>query len=305
MLRVVAKQILLGLFVVLTAITLTFVMVRVSGDPTSLILPEDASPEQREGLRRELGLHLPVLQQYGRYVANAVQGDFGRSYFDGDTVTAIIFRQLPNTLLLAGTSLLLAVMIGIPLGVMAAVWRGGLLDRAVQVLSVVGASVPSFWLGLLLIQGFAVGLGWLPTYGIGTPSHLVLPSATLALYVFPSLARLTRSSMLDVLPAGFVTAARAKGMPERRVISRTILRNGIVPVLALLALEIGTLFGGAVLTETVFAWPGIGRLAVYSIQRRDFPVVQGIVAYVAVMFVFITVLAEIATRLANPRLRQS
>lgn len=304
MLRVVARQVALGLLVVLTAITLTFVMVRLSGDPTSLILPEDASEGQRTALRHELGLHLPLLEQYLRYLAGAIQGDFGRSYFDGDTVTAIILRQLPNTLLLAGSSLVLAVLLGIPLGVMAAVWRGGFLDRAVQVVSVVGASMPSFWLGLLLIQIFAVGLGWFPTYGIGSFSNLILPTATLALHVFPSLARLTRSSMLDVLPAGFITAARAKGMPEYRVISRTLLRNGIVPVLALLALEIGTLFGGAVLTETVFSWPGIGRLAIHSIQRRDFPVVQGIVAYVTVMFVVITVLAEIAMRLANPRLRQ-
>jgi len=304
MLRLVVKQCLLGLIVVLTAITLTFVMVRVSGDPTSLILPEDATEAQRELLRIELGIDRSVLNQYLSYIAGAFRGDFGRSYFDGDTVTAIIMRQLPNTLLLAGTSLLIAVLLGIPLGVMAAVWRGGVLDRAVQVASVVGASVPSFWLGLLLIQIFAVGLGIFPTYGIGSIGHLVLPAMTLAFHVFPSLARLTRSSMLEVLPAGYIAGARAKGMPEYRVISRTLLRNGIVPVLALLALEVGTLLGGAVLTETVFSWPGIGRLAINSIQRRDYPVVQGIVAYVAIMFVLITVLSEIAVRTVNPRLRQ-
>jgi peptide/nickel transport system permease protein len=304
-LRLVGKQLAIGLAVVLSAITLTFAMVRISGDPTSLILPEDATVVQREALRRELGLDRSLASQYVAYLGGALQGDFGRSYFDGDTVSVIILRQLPNTLLLAGASLTLAVLVGIPVGVMAAVWRGGLLDRAVQVISVIGASMPSFWLGLLLIQIFAVGLGWLPTYGIGSFSNLVLPAATLALHVFPSLARLTRSSMLDVLPAGFITAARAKGMPESRVIMRTLLRNGIVPVVALLTLEIGTLFGGAVLTETVFAWPGIGRLAIHSIQRRDFPVVQGIVAYVAIMFVVITVLAEIAVRVINPRLSQA
>jgi peptide/nickel transport system permease protein len=304
MLRLVVKQLLLGLIVVLTAITLTFVMVRVSGDPTSLILPEDATDAQRALLRTELGIDRPLVNQYFSYLAGATQGDFGRSYFDGDTVSAIILRQLPNTLLLAGTSLLIAILLAIPLGVMAAVWRGGILDRAVQVASVVGASVPSFWLGLLLIQVFAVWLGVFPTYGIGSIGNLVLPATTLAFYVFPSLARLTRSSMLDILPAGYIAGARAKGMPEHRVISRTLLRNGIVPVLALLALEIGTLLGGAVLTETVFSWPGIGRLAIHSIQRRDFPVVQGIVAYVAMMFVLITVLAEIAVRIVNPRLRQ-
>lgn len=305
MLRLVIKQCVLGLVVVLTAITLTFVMVRVSGDPTSLILPQDATAEQRALLRSQLGIDRPVLTQYFSYVAGAIKGDFGRSYFDGDTVTAIILRPLPNTLILAGTALAVAVILAIPLGVMAAVWKGGVLDRIVQVTSVLAASIPSFWLGLLLIQVFAVWLGLLPTYGTGTPAHLILPAATLACWVFPSLARLTRSSMLEVLPAGFITGARAKGMPEYRVISRTLLRNGIVPVLALLALEIGTLLGGAVLTETVFSWPGIGRLAIHSIQRRDFPVVQGIVAYVAMMFVLITVLSEIAVRIVNPRLRNT
>ena len=230
-------------------------------------------------------------------------GDFGDSYFDGDSVTGVIMRRLPNTLLLAASALLLAVVLAIPLGVLAAVWQGGVLDRTVQVISVIGASTPSFWVGLLLLQIFAMQLEWLPTYGVGGITNLILPSTTLALYVFPRLARLTRSSMLDVLPAGFITAARAKGMPERRVIWRVLLRNGIVPVIALLALEIGALFGGAVLTETVFAWPGIGQLAITSIERRDFPLVQGVVAYVALIFSVITVVAEIAVGLANPRLR--
>src|SRR5690606_7098036 len=157
---------------------------------------------------------------------------------------------------------------------------------------------------LLLIQIFAVGFNLFPTYGTGSFSHLVLPATTLALYAFPGLSRLTRASVLEVLPQSYVTAARAKGMPEYRVISRTVLRNALVPVLTLLALEIGNLIGGAVLTETVFAWQGIGRLAITSIQRRDFPVVQGVVAYVAVGFVIITFLVEIAIRVVNPKLRQ-
>jgi peptide/nickel transport system permease protein len=304
MIHLIGKQLLLGLCVVLTAITLTFFMVRLSGDPTTQILPEDATPEQRSSLQRELGLDKPIPVQYLRYMSGAARGDFGKSYFDGDSVTTIIMRRLPNTLLLAGASLAVALALAIPLGVLAATWRGGRLDRTVQVVSVVGASVPSFWMGLLMIQIFAVGLGWFPTYGVGTWRHLVLPAATLALYVFPGVTRLTRSSMLEVLPAGFINAARAKGMPEHRVIFRTLLRNGIVPVLALIALEIGALFGGAVLTETVFSWPGIGRLAIESIQRRDYPLIQGVVAYVAVIFALITVIVEIVIRTVNPRLRQ-
>lgn len=305
MLNLIVKQIGLGLAVVVTAVTLTFFMVRLSGDPTAQILPQDATAEQRLNLQKQLGLDQSLPRQYLNYMKNAARGEFGNSYFEGDTVAAIVLRRLPNTALLASTALAIALVFAIPLGVLAATWRGGLLDRSVQVASVLGASVPSFWMGLLMIQIFAVGLSWLPTYGIGGWQHLVLPALTLALYVFPSVTRLTRSSMLEVLPSSYVNAARAKGMPESRVIARTVMRNGIVPVLALIALEIGSLFGGAVLTETVFSWPGIGRLAIESIQRRDFPITQGVVAYVAVIFAVLTVAVEIVIRIVNPRLRQT
>ncbi len=301
--QVFLRQAVLGILVVLSALTLTFVLVRLSGDPTSIILPQDATEAQRALLRERLGLDRSLVTQYLTYLGNAVTGDFGRSYFDSESVTSIVMRHLPNTLILAGASLVIACLFALPLGVMAAVWRDGAVDRFVQVAAVIGASMPSFWVGLLLIQVFAVGFNLFPTYGTGSAAHLALPALTLAIYAFPSLARLTRSSMLEVLPQSYVMAARAKGMPESRVISRTVLRNGMVPVLTLLALEIGNLIGGAVLTETVFAWEGIGRLAITSIQRRDFPVVQGVVAYVAVGFVIVTFAAEVAIRFVNPRLR--
>lgn len=304
MISVVTRQLILGLLVVFSAITLTFALVRVSGDPTSIILPPDATEEQRALLRQSLGIDVGLGEQYLTYLANAARGEFGNSYFDGESVSTIILRYLPNTLVLAGLALAIGIALGIPLGVVAAIKRGGFVDRAVQFISVIGTAMPTFWVGLLLIQVFAVGLGLLPTYGIGSPAHLVLPTATLVIYIFPGIARLTRSSMLEVLPAGYVNAARAKGMPEWRVITRTVFRNGVVPILALLAIDVGTLIGGAVLTETVFSWPGIGRLAIGAIQRRDFPIVQGVVAYVAVMFVILTVLTEIAVRLVNPRLRE-
>jgi len=301
---VLLRQVILGICVVLTALTLTFVLVRMSGDPTSIILPQEATAEQREQLRQQLGLNDSLLTQYFNYLSNAARGDFGSSYFDAESVSSIVMRHLPNTLVLAATSLSLACLFAIPLGVVAAIRQGGLIDRAVQVVAVVGASMPSFWVGLLLIQIFAVGLNLFPTYGSDSPAHLVLPALTLALYVFPGLSRLTRASVLETLPQSYVTAARAKGMPEYRVIGRTVLRNSLVPILTLLALEIVNLIGGAVLTETVFAWQGIGRLAITSIQRRDFPVVQGVVAYVAVGFVVVTFLVEIAIRVVNPKLRQ-
>lgn len=303
MTHVLFRQAVLGILVILTALTLTFFLVRLSGDPTSIILPQEATTAQRAALREELGLNASLISQYTNYLARTAVGDFGNSYFDSQTVASIVGRHLPNTLILAGVAMVIACLFAIPLGIMAAIWRGGFLDRSVQIVAVMGASMPSFWVGLLLIQIFAVGLNLLPTYGAGTWAHLILPATTLAIYAFPSLARLTRSSILEVLPLNYVTVARAKGLPEYRVIGRTVLRNAMVPILTLLSLEIGTLVGGAVLTETVFAWEGIGRLALISMQRRDFPVVQGVVAYVAVGFVVITFLAEIAIRLVNPKLR--
>ncbi len=303
MLKAIVRQLGLGLVVVLAAMTVTFLLVRLSGDPTAQILPESATEAERQALLRELGLDAPLPVQYVVYLRKATGGDFGQSYFDGEAVSTIILAHLPNTLLLGLVALVVSAGLAIPLGVLAAVRQGGVLDRAVQVVSVLGASTPAFWMALILMQVFAVTLDLLPTYGMGGVEHLVLPATTLVLVNFPRLARLTRSAMLEVLPAGFIMAARAKGMPERRVIWRVLLRNGSVPVLALVALEVGGLFGGAVLTETVFSWPGIGQLAIRSLQRRDYPVIQGVVAYVALMFAVVTVLAEVAIRAADPRLR--
>jgi peptide/nickel transport system permease protein len=302
-LKAIVRQLGLGLVVVLAAMTVTFLLVRLSGDPTAQILPESATEAERQALLRELGLDAPLPVQYVVYLRKATGGDFGQSYFDGEAVSTIILALLPNTLLLGLVALVVSAGLAIPLGVLAAVRQGGVLDRAVQVVSVLGASTPAFWMALILMQVFAVTLDLLPTYGMGGVEHLVLPATTLVLVNFPRLARLTRSAMLEVLPAGFIMAARAKGMPERRVIWRVLLRNGSVPVLALVALEVGGLFGGAVLTETVFSWPGIGQLAIRSLQRRDYPVIQGVVAYVALMFAVVTVLAEVAIRAADPRLR--
>jgi peptide/nickel transport system permease protein len=192
--QVFLRQAILGVLVVLSALTLTFILVRFSGDPTSIILPQDATAEQRDILRQQLGLNDSLAVQYLTYIANAATGDFGKSYFDSEAVTSIVMRHLPNTLLLAGASLALACVLALPLGVLAAVWRDGFIDRMVQVVAVTGASMPSFWVGLLLIQMLAVGLNLFPTHGTGSPTHLVLPAVTLAIYAFPSLARLTRSS---------------------------------------------------------------------------------------------------------------
>lgn len=303
MMRIIYRQLLQGLLVILIVLTATFVLVRLSGDPVSVLLPENPSQEAIDLLRAKLGLDRPVYVQYFSFLTSALTGDMGQSYFEGSSVSDIIGRHLGNTLLLASVAFIASVVIAIPTGIYAAVYPGSLGDRLLQVTAVVFSSIPAFWLALLLVQFFALYMNWLPTYGIGTWQHLVLPAATLTLISIPSLARLTRSSLLEVLPLNYVQASRAKGMPERRVILRVALRNALVPIITLLTLEIGSLLGGAVVTETVFSWPGIGHLTVVSLQRRDFPIVQGVVIYVSIIFVLITILNELLIRLASPRLR--
>lgn len=303
MTRLLLKHLGLGLIVVFAAISLTFVLVRLSGDPTSIILPQEATEEQRAALRTSLGLDLPILEQYFSYLAGAVTGDFGASYFDSASVSSIVLRYLPNTALLAAASFITTLLLAIPLGALAAIRRGGAIDRAVQFVSVFGNSIPTFWAAILLLQVFAAKLHWFPTYGTGSAAHLVLPTVTLALYLFPTIARLTRSSVIEILPAVYVKTARSKGLGEFRVVTVHVMRNALVPVVALSGLQLGALLGGAVLTETVFSWPGIGTLVINSISRSDFPVVQGIVAYVAMIFAVVTVLTEVVIRQINPRLR--
>lgn len=303
MAKVIWRQLLQGLLVIAFVLSATFVLVRFSGDPVSLLLPEDAPKAQVELLRAKLGLDQPVLVQFGRFAKSAASGDMGRSYFEDAPVGEVITARLGNTLMLAGVAFLASIIIAIPAGIYAAVHPGSLGDRLLQVTAVLFSSIPTFWLGLLLVQFFALYLNWVPTFGAGSWANLVLPAATLTLISIPGLARLTRSSMLEVLPLNFVQAARAKGMPEGRVIGRVAFRNALVPIITLLTLEIGHLLGGAVVTETVFAWPGIGHLTMVSLQRRDFPIVQGVVVYVSVIFVAITILNEVLIRIASPRLR--
>jgi peptide/nickel transport system permease protein len=303
MIRVAFRQILQGIIVIWIVLSATFILVRLSGDPVAILLPEDAPQEAIALLNAKLGLDRPIHVQYFSFLASAITGDMGQSYFEGSSVGDVIGRHIGNTLLLASVAFVASVLIAIPTGIYAAVFPGSLGDRLLQMSAVVFSSIPAFWLALLLVQLFALYLNWLPTYGTGSWRHLILPAATLTLISVPSLARLTRSSLLEVLPLNYVQASRAKGMPERRVIGRVVLRNALVPIITLLTLEIGALLGGAVVTETVFSWPGIGHLTVVSLQRRDFPIVQGVVVYVSIIFVIITILNELLIRLASPRLR--
>ncbi|WP_432970112.1 ABC transporter permease [Dactylosporangium sp. CA-233914] len=301
--RLILNQVLAGFCVVLGALTLVFFMVRLGSDPTAIILPQDAPESARVSLRAELGLDRPLAVQYFDFVLKALRGDLGTSYFDSTPVSKVVLQYLPNTLMLAGTSFVVTLLIAIPLGTLAAVRRGRAIDSFVQAAAVFGTSIPGFWSGLMLLQVFAVGLGWFPTYGSTGPSSIVLPTACLVIFLFPTIARLTRSSVLETLSQPYVETARAKGAGEFRVVAIHVMRNALIPIVVLAGIQLGGLLGGAVITEAVFAWPGIGTLAIQSISRSDYPVVQGVVIYASLIYVAESVVTEILAASINPRLR--
>ncbi|MDQ7849014.1 MAG: ABC transporter permease, partial [Armatimonadota bacterium] len=276
------------------------------GDPVRILLGElgqGASQEEVARLRRSLGLDDPLLVQYGRFVWRALQGDLGRSLRTGAPVRDEVLARAPFTLALTGTSLAVALLIGLPAGVLSAAYKGSAIDHAATLLALFGVSLPVFWLGLLLMLVFALALEWLPASGFGTWKHLVLPSVTLGLASSALIARMTRSSMLEVLGQDFVRTAWAKGLAAPAVLWRHALRNALIPVVTVVGLQLGGLLGGAVLTETVFAWPGLGRLVVGAIYSRDFPLVQGTVLFTAAAFVMVNLAVDILYALIDPRIR--
>jgi peptide/nickel transport system permease protein len=280
-----------------------FALVHLSGDPVLLMVPADASPELVASTRHALGFDRPLLEQFGRYLANIAQGDLGTSLRINRPVAVLIGERLPATIELTLAALLLATVTAIPAGIVSAVKRGTIVDRLAMVGAVGGQAIPIFWLALLLITFFGVQLRWLPVFGRGTPAHLVLPAVSLSTIVLGRLARLVRSSMLEVLGQDYVRTARAKGLGEGRVLAVHALRNAAIPIVTLLGLQFAQLLGGAVVTETIFAWPGVGRLVVEAIFNRDFPVVQGVVLVVSLIFVVVSLLIDVAYALLDPRIR--
>jgi len=281
------------------------------GDPVRVLLGEDARPEQVQALRRHLGLDRPLVVQFGLWVGRAVRGDLGVSYFNRLPVRRIIAQHLGPTVMLSLLAIIVALSIGIPVGIVSAVFRNSWLDQASLALALVGAAVPSFWLGLSLIVVFAVGLGWLPSSGFKPlteglwPSvrHLLLPALALGLPNSALIIRFVRSSLLDVIGADYVRTARAKGLAERVVIFRHALRNALVPILTVVGLTFAALMGGAVVTETVFAIPGIGQLVVSSVLRRDYPVIQGVTLVVTTSYVMINLLVDVLYLAVDPRVK--
>ena len=285
---------------------LVFVILRVvPGDPAKMLLPEGAPQSAIEELNRQLGLQEPLYVQYGLFIQSVFRGDFGQSFQYRAPALQVVTERLMATVQLALAAMLITVGVGVSLGIVAAVRRGTGYDYASTVLAVLGQSLPNFWLGIMLILLFGVALRWLPTSGFESWRHLILPAVTLAAFPMALVARLTRSSMLEILGRDFIRTGRAKGLAERAVILRHALRNAAVPLLTVLGLQIGTLLGGAVITESVFAWPGMGKLVVDAIFFRDFPVVQTVLILSATLFVVINLLVDLLYTVIDPRMRSA
>jgi len=286
-------------------LTIVFFVMRLSGDPTLLLVPEGASAEQIAGLRHELGFDRPVPVQFLAYLGDLVRFDFGESLVQRAPVIGIVAERVPYTVALAAGALLVALGLGIPVGIAMAVARESWVARLLQAVVLAGQSLPTFWSGILLIMLFGVTLRWLPTSGVDGPLSLVMPSIALGAVTMSTFARMTRSAVLDELGRDYVNAARARGLSLGQAVARHVLRNAAIPVVTIAALEVGNLLAGAVIVETVFAWPGIGQLAIQSIQSRDFLVVQAVVLFVSLVYVACNFLADLAYAAIDPRIKSA
>jgi ABC-type dipeptide/oligopeptide/nickel transport system permease component len=299
------RRLLQSLVVIAGITVVVFLMVHLSGDPVRLLVPADASQEDIDRLREQMGYNDPLYVQYGRFVGGLLRGDFGTSLRFQTPALPLLLERLPATMQLAVAALLISLAIAIPAGILAALYKDSALDFLAMLVALVGQSIPGFWLGLMLILLFAVQLGWLPTSGRGGLETLILPSFTLAMFYTGRLARLVRSSMLDVLHEDYIRTAHAKGLPRWLVIARHALKNASLPVVTIIGLEFGALLSGAVITETVFSWPGVGLLAVNAVLARDFPLVQAIVVFMAIVFVVVNLLIDVLYTKLDPRIRYS
>ncbi len=290
--------------VIFGVLVLTFFLIHlVPGDPVEVMLGESASMADREALREELGLNKPLLTQFGTYLNHLARRDLGQSIHTKTPIIDLFKTRYPATIKLALLSLVIGIMIGVPLGVYAALKAGHWQDIVVTIISVRLSAMPVFWLGPMLMLVFAVWLGWLPVSGMDEPTSIILPALTLGFGLSAILTRMTRTSLLEVLNEDFIRTARAKGLSERTVIARHALRAALLPIVTIVGLQMGSLLAGTVITETIFSWDGIGRLLVESIEKRDYPVTQACVLAVALSYVVINFLTDIAYRFVDPRMR--
>ena len=298
------KRLLLLIPTVLGVVTLVFLLrPLIPGDPIDFMIGENALPADREALRAMYDLDKPLPVQYAKFIGRLAKGDLGRSIHSRRPVMTLIAERYPATLLLAGTAMLAAVLLAVPLGVAAAVRKDTVVDRASMLAALLGVSMPNFWLGPLLIILFSIHLGWLPVSGMDQPLGVILPAVTLGASMAAILTRMTRSSLLETIREDYVTTARAKGLGPYRVIFKHALKNAVIPVLTLIGLQFGALLAGSIITEAIFSWPGIGSLMITAITSRDFPLLQGLVMTIALSYVVVNLVTDICYALADPRIR--
>ena len=301
--RYILKRFAYCILVLFGVSILSFVVLHLApGDPVRLMLPDGAPEEQVQAMREQLGLNRPLFEQYIIYMGNVLRGDLGRSLFFNQPNANIIAEALPATLLLTFTSIMVALLISIPLGIVSGVKRGSVTDVVAMLFALLGQSMSAVWLGILLIYIFAVRLRWLPPFGYGSIRNMIMPSITLGAPVAALITRMTRAGMIDVLSEDYILNAMSKGIPKKKVIGKYALKNVLIPIVTVVGIQIGVFLGGAIVTEQIFNLPGIGRLIVQSISRRDFPLVQSSLLVISAMFVFINVLVDLIYTYLDPRL---
>ncbi len=310
MLKYVIKRLLMLIPVIIGVTFIVFFILNLApGDPAAVILGDQASAEALAMKREELGLNDPLLVRYGNYMIGLLHGDLGTSYKNNLDVWAQVMERFPNTVILAIASILVTVAIGVPIGIISAKHQYSMLDNVTTVLGLIGQAMPNFWFGLLMVIIFALKLGWLPSQGMGSGGivpllkSLVLPALTLGTGAAASILRMTRSSMLEVIRQDYIDTARAKGISEKTITYRHMLKNALIPIITAIGLQVGTLLGGAMLTETVFSWPGLGRLMVDSIKSKDIPLVLGSVIFLAIMFTVVNLAVDIIYAFVDPRIK--
>jgi ABC-type dipeptide/oligopeptide/nickel transport system permease component len=299
----VVRRLAQALIVLLGISVVVFVILHLTGDPTVLMLPPDVTAEEVARFRKAMGFDDPLPAQYWRFLRGVLQGNFGNSLRHDEPALALVWERMPATLELTIVALGVALLLAIPAGIISAIFRNTALDYVSTVVALIGQAMPTFWLGIMLILVFAVGLQVLPSSGRGSLTNLILPALTLGLFTAARTMRLTRSALLEVLGQDYVRTARAKGVAERGVVWKHALRNASIPVITIVGLELGTLLGGAVITETIFAWPGVGRLSVQAIYNRDYPLVQASVFVLASIFVLVNLAVDLVYTYLDPRIR--
>ena len=303
MLQFLFRRLIVAFLVAATVMTLAFVLTRLSGDLATSIAGPNATAADIEAIRKAYGLDRPVLSQFFDWVGRAVTGDLGNSYFFQTRVSTLIAERMPVTLTLGLTGLSIALLVSLPMGILAAVRENTSFDRAVQMVALIGQAMPSFWLGLLLMIVFGLTLGWLPISGTGSWEHFVMPGIVLAFSAIPALTRLTRAGMIQAMGSDYIRTARAKGLSRASILLKHALRNAAIPVVAIAAVQLGFMLGGSIVIEQVFALHGVGFLAWESIAKNDFPVVQAVVLVLAVIYVALTMVSDLLNAVLDPRLR--